>query len=65
MIITYMRFGINILEDHFVADLATKYSSSVEFMSFYGLLNLYIFTMVFVYSPSSSATLQSCKPSQI
>jgi hypothetical protein len=60
--VTYMRFGMDVLEDHFIADLSTKYSSSAEFMSFYGLLNFYIYTMVFVYSPSSSATLQSsCK----
>jgi hypothetical protein len=60
--VTYMRFGMDILEDHFVADLATKYSSSAEFMAFYGLLNFYIFTMMFVYSPSTSATLQTaCK----
>ena len=61
--VTYMRFGMDIIEDHFIADLSTKYSSSAEFMSFYGLLNFYVYTMVFVYSPSSSATLQSsCKP---
>jgi len=59
--VTYLRFGMDILEDHFVAELSTKYSSSAEFMSFYGALNFYIFTMVYVYSPSSSAVLNSCK----
>ncbi|ODM90187.1 Transmembrane protein [Orchesella cincta] len=57
--ITYMRFGMDILEDHFVADLSTKYSSSAEFMCFYGLLNFYVFTMVFVYSPASSTVLNN------
>ena len=62
MLVTYFRFGMDVLEDHFVADLSTKYSSSAEFMSFYGLLNFYVFIMVFVYSPSCSATLNnSCK----
>lgn len=58
--ITYLRFGMDILEDHFVADLSTKYNSSAEFMAFYGTLNFYIFTMAYVYSPSSSAVLNSC-----
>ncbi|XP_021943520.1 transmembrane protein 181 [Folsomia candida] len=57
--ITYLRFGMDILEDHFVADLSTKYNSSAEFMAFYGTLNFYIFTMAYVYSPSSSAVLNS------
>jgi len=61
MIVTYMRFGLDILEDYFIADLSTKYSSSAEFMSFYGLVNFYVFTMVYVYSPSSTATLNSSK----
>jgi len=59
LMVTYFRFGMDILEDHFVAELNTKYTSSAEFMTFYGTLNLYVYTMVFVYSPSSSAVLNS------
>jgi len=60
--VTYLKFGMDVLEDHFISELSTKYSSSAAFMAFYGLLNFYIFTMVYVYSPSTSATLQTaCK----
>lgn len=50
-----MRFGVGILEDNFVAELSTHYSSSAQFMSFYGLLNFYLYTMAYVYSPGNRA----------
>ena len=50
--ITVMRFGVTELEDNFVSELSTKYNSSAQFMCFYGLLNFYMYTMAFVYSPS-------------
>lgn len=46
------RFGFGVLEDNFVASLNTTYKSSAQFMCFYGLLNFYLYTMAYVYSPS-------------
>lgn len=54
-IITVLRFGVGVLEDNFVAKLSTHYNSSAQFMSFYGLLNFYIYTMAYVYSPANKA----------
>jgi hypothetical protein len=51
------RFGgIGILEDNFVGQLATTYKSSAHFMCFYGMINFYVITMAYVYSPVSSST---------
>lgn len=52
-IITVLRFGVGVLEDNFVAQLSTHYNSSAQFMSFYGLLNFYLYTMAYVYSPTN------------
>ncbi|XP_063850900.1 transmembrane protein 181-like isoform X1 [Scylla paramamosain] len=57
--ITVLRFGVGVLEDNFVAQLSTHYESSAQFMAFYGLLNLYIFTMAYVYSPSERALMET------
>lgn len=49
---TISRFGgIGIVEDNFVGQLATNYKSSAHFMCFYGMINFYIITMAYVYSP--------------
>lgn len=53
--IVVMRFGGGVLQDNFVAELSTNYQNSAEFVAFYGLLNFYLFTMAFVYSPASNA----------
>ncbi|KAB0802999.1 hypothetical protein PPYR_05185 [Photinus pyralis] len=58
-IITGLRFGVGILEDNFVALLSTHYSSSAHFMSFYGLLNIYVYTMAYVYSPGNGETYEA------
>lgn len=50
--VTVTRFGVSALEDNFVAELSTTYNNSAQFMSFYGLLNFYLYTMAYVYSPS-------------
>ncbi|KXJ79321.1 hypothetical protein RP20_CCG001258 [Aedes albopictus] len=50
--VTMCRFGFGILEDNFVAKLNTTYKSSAQFMCFYGLLNFYLYTMAYVYSPN-------------
>lgn len=52
MTVTMSRFGFGVLEDNFVASLNTTYKSSAQFMCFYGLLNFYLYTMAYVYSPS-------------
>ncbi|XP_069190431.1 transmembrane protein 181 isoform X4 [Procambarus clarkii] len=57
--ITVLRFGVGMLEDNFVAQLSTHYDSSAQFMAFYGLLNLYLFTMAYVYSPSERALMET------
>ncbi|XP_076258872.1 transmembrane protein 181 [Rhynchophorus ferrugineus] len=51
--ITISKFGVDVLEDNFVAQLGTHYDNSSEFMSFYGLLNFYVYTMAYVYSPNN------------
>lgn len=33
-----------------------------EFLSFYGLLNFYLYTLAFVYSPSKNALYGKCEP---
>lgn len=59
LIITVLRFGIGALEDNFVSELSTQYESSAQFMAFYGLLNLYLYTMAYVYSPSERALMET------
>lgn len=54
---TLSRFGgMGIVEDNFVGQLATSYQSSAHFMAFYGMINFYVITMSYVYSPSLSIT---------
>ncbi|XP_074189867.1 transmembrane protein 181 isoform X3 [Rhinolophus sinicus] len=59
IVILYLRFGAQVLQDNFVAELSTHYQNSAEFLSFYGLLNFYLYTMAFVYSPSKNALYES------
>ncbi|XP_051974327.1 transmembrane protein 181-like isoform X2 [Xyrauchen texanus] len=59
MLILYLRFGSKALQDNFVAELSTHYQNSAEFLSFYGLLNFYLYTLAFVYSPSKNALYDS------
>ena len=60
VVITLMRFGVNALKDNFVAELSTRYHNSAEFAALYGLVNFYLYTMAFVYSPSSNAVYGKC-----
>ena len=56
IMITALRFGVNPLwSDHFVPELSTHYHSSAMFAAFYALLNFYMLTMAYVYSPSKNA----------
>ncbi|XP_062850709.1 transmembrane protein 181 isoform X2 [Trichomycterus rosablanca] len=59
MVILYLRFGSKALQDNFVAELSTNYQNSAEFLSFYGLLNFYLYTLAFIYSPSKNAVYDS------
>ncbi|XP_059380220.1 transmembrane protein 181-like isoform X6 [Carassius carassius] len=59
LLILYLRFGSKALQDNFVSELSTHYQNSAEFLSFYGLLNFYLYTLAFVYSPSRSALYDS------
>lgn len=59
VVITGLRFGTGVLQDNFVADLETHYDNSAEFLTFFGLLNFYLYTMAFVYSPSKNALYES------
>ncbi|KAF2348939.1 hypothetical protein FHG87_020305 [Trinorchestia longiramus] len=58
MTVMVASFGVGVMEDNFVAELTTRYSSSVQFMTFYGLVNAYLLTMAYVYSPSYRTILQ-------
>jgi hypothetical protein len=60
IVITVMRFGLSPLwSDHFIPELSAHYHNSAMFAAFYALLNLYLFTMAFVYSPSKNAMFES------
>ena len=56
MIVT-LKFSSGIIEENFVPELTSSYKNSVEFLSFYSLINLYLYTMAFVYSPDKNATI--------
>nr|CAG4634689.1 EOG090X03I5 [Alona affinis] len=56
--VTVFRFGVGVLQDNFIAQLSTNYRNSCELMTLYGLLNFYIYTMAYVYSPTSNAVLE-------
>ncbi|XP_032828716.1 transmembrane protein 181-like [Petromyzon marinus] len=53
--ILFLRFGIHGLQDNFVAELSTHYKNSAEFLTFFAVLNFYMYTLAFVYSPSKFA----------
>ncbi|XP_074165516.1 transmembrane protein 181 isoform X2 [Sminthopsis crassicaudata] len=59
IVILYLRFGSQVLQDNFVAELSNHYQNSAEFLSFHGLLNFYLYTLAFVYSPSKNALYES------
>jgi Wnt-binding factor required for Wnt secretion len=55
--VSALRFGVGILQDNYISQLSTNFRNSAEFMAFYGLLNFYIYTMAYVYSPTNTAVL--------
>merc|ERR1719259_849179 len=54
-----LRFGSSVLQDNFVAELSFTYKNSAEFLTFYSLLNLYVYLMSYVYSPSKNAVYET------
>lgn len=50
-LVTVRQFGAGVLEDSFASRLSTYYKTSAQFMALYGLLNFYLYTMAYVYSP--------------
>jgi len=54
-----LRFGSTVFQDNFVANLSFTYKNSVEFLTFYSLLNLYVYLMAYVYSPSKNAVYET------
>lgn len=54
-----LRFGSRIMEENFVPEWTSQYKNSVEFLSIYSLMNLYLYTMAFIYSPSKNAGMDS------
>uniref|UniRef100_A0A8D0CHJ1 Transmembrane protein 181 n=1 Tax=Scleropages formosus TaxID=113540 RepID=A0A8D0CHJ1_SCLFO len=61
VVILYLRFGAKLLQDNFVAleVFSLMHCVPAEFLSFYGLLNFYLYTLAFVYSPSKNALYDS------
>uniref|UniRef100_UPI00358F2B98 transmembrane protein 181 isoform X2 n=1 Tax=Myxine glutinosa TaxID=7769 RepID=UPI00358F2B98 len=57
--ILILRFGSRVLDENFIPELSTRYRSAAEFLSFYGLLNFYLYTLAFVCSPSKNAVFES------
>ncbi|XP_046848759.1 transmembrane protein 181-like isoform X2 [Xenia sp. Carnegie-2017] len=54
-----LRYGRTALQNNFIAELETTYKNTAEFLLFYGLLNFYLYTMSFVYSPARNALYDS------
>ncbi|XP_063707229.1 transmembrane protein 181 [Culicoides brevitarsis] len=57
-LVTMGNFGFGLLEDSFISDLNTTYKSSAKFMCFYGLLNFYLYTHAYVYSPDEQMQIE-------
>lgn len=55
LVAIFTRFGGAVLQENFVMDVTSSYQNSAEFLAFYGLFNLYLYTMAYVYSPSPRA----------
>ena len=59
IVITALRFGSGIINENFVPELASHHENSAEFVSFYSLINLYLYTIAYVYSPAKNAAIDS------
>lgn len=54
-----LRYGRTALHNNFIAELQTTYKNTAEFLTYYGLLNFYLYTMAFVYAPARNALYDS------
>ncbi|CAF1013223.1 unnamed protein product [Adineta ricciae] len=59
IVITTLRYGSDIMKENFVPELASRYKNSVEFLTFHSVINLYLYTMAYVYSPAKNAAVDS------
>lgn len=59
MTLTILRFGVDAFDGGFTSGVSTHLHNSTEFVAFYGLINIHLFTMAFVYSPSKNAVYES------
>jgi hypothetical protein len=59
ILIITVRFSSEMMEENFVPEFTSRYKTSVEFLAIYSLINLYLYTMAFVYSPSKTAGMDS------
>lgn len=51
----YCRVGLYVVFVKYVNMYSLTFDLPAEFLSFYGLLNFYLYTLAFVYSPSKNA----------
>jgi hypothetical protein len=58
-VIIVLRFSSDIAEENFVPEFASRYKNSVESLSIYSLVNFYMYTMAYVYSPAKNAAIDS------
>lgn len=61
--VAYIRFGFccqSLCEWSYTEQNPWRFLPA-EFLSFYGLLNFYLYTLAFVYSPSKNALYGKCK----
>eukprot|EP00116_Pleurobrachia_bachei_P004084 sb/3464346/ len=49
-----LRFGRAFLERDIVMEITLRWNNAAEFLCFYSLFNFYLFTLAFVYSPSTN-----------
>jgi hypothetical protein len=59
ILIIVLRFSSGIMDENFVPEWTSRYKNSVEFLFIYSLMNIYIYTMAFVYLPSKTAGMDS------
>ena len=59
ILVTVLRYSSGIMDENFVPEWTSRYKNSVEFLFIYSLMNLYLYTMAFVYSPSKTAGMDS------
>ncbi|XP_075262893.1 transmembrane protein 181-like isoform X2 [Convolutriloba macropyga] len=52
----FIRYGVRMSDSEtFAGSIRSRYSNSAEFLSLYSILNFYVYTLAYVYSPSKNA----------